>query len=293
MSNQQTPGNRLLVEKWSLGARFPQSLKWPFSSDQKNHFWQFSSSAYRLPGLSNFRHNDLIVFNSPASPSNTPVNQRPVLLSRCVALPGDFVRISGYHLFINDIERPRSVDALICFSFRPSKKDNVELLLKNLPKEREIYQREDTGFIFLARHEYLKLIGEGTLKNKLLKPYISSYDKSTTFVPFKGYRICLNKRSFEEWQTVINRYEGVSLAQKEDGSFEADGNKVTTYTFKQNYFFVLNDHQGYLNDSRTLGLIPETHLIGRACLILFSPANSRFLQKIRSAKIPASDCQTQ
>jgi signal peptidase I len=282
MAGHQVAGNRLLVEKWTNGARLPQSLKRPFSSKNDPSYWNISNRIIRTPALSGLERNDLVVFNDPRSSKDIPVDQRPVLLSRVVGLPGEFVELKGFHLYINDVEQQRSVDALFCFRFLPSRKTQVEKLVKEKLTDREFYQKKDTGFIFLANFEYLKLINERALKGNILRPYVSGYDLCHTSVPAKSDRIVLNDRTYEQWGALINKYEGVTLKQMDTDRYEVDGKPARSYSFRQDYFWVLNDHQGYLNDSRTIGLIPSSHLIGRACLVLFSPDDGRFLQKIQS-----------
>jgi len=280
MAGQQEPGNRLLVEKWTLGARMPQSIKWPFHSGSGQAYLAFFNQTVRTPGLSQLKRDELVVFNNPQSPKEMPVNQRPVLLSRCVALPGDYVQLNGYHLLINKKEHHRSVETLLCFWFPASGKKAIEHLVKYHATERDLYQKQDTGFIFFTRYEYLKLINDGFLKNQLLRLYKTTYDHVSTLVPYKGLPICLNDCSYRQWGKLINAYEGVSLKRLGKDKYALNGKESTFYTFRQDYYWVLNDHQGFLNDSRTMGPIPFSHIIGNACLLLFSPRDKRFLQRI-------------
>ena len=60
--------------------------------------------------------------------------------------------------------------------------------------------------------------------------------------------------------------------------------------FKYNYYFMIGDNYYQSNDSRFWGFLPETHIIGKAVLVLFSldPGEqcykkfrwTRFLKKI-------------
>ena len=45
---------------------------------------------------------------------------------------------------------------------------------------------------------------------------------------------------------------------------------VDTYTFKNDYFFLMDDNRDHPNDSRIMGFIPESHLLGTCKRILFS-----------------------
>jgi signal peptidase I len=90
--------------------------------------------------------------------------------------------------------------------------------------------------------------------------------------------ILLDSASFNKWHTLINAHEECRLIRSKEGNYLLNGVRIRRYTFKQDYFLVLNDHQGFLNDSRTFGLVPASHIIGRALFTLFSPKEKRFLE---------------
>ena len=54
------------------------------------------------------------------------------------------------------------------------------------------------------------------------------------------------------------------------GGFEVDGLPADSFTFAQDYVFVLGDHRDDSADSRSWGFVPSSHLIGRAKLVYFS-----------------------
>lgn len=281
MAEFQVKGDRLLVEKWSVGARLPQAIKWPFIKDKAKAQWVFSDKVNRLPGLSNIHREDLLVFNQPQTKASDPVNLRPVLLSRCVGLPGDFIRLDGTNLFVNEAPKPRSVDALFCYRYWPAQNALVEESLKATGMNRPLLARNDTGFIFMPQLEYLRLLVAQPILKVALKPYATELDNISILVPYRGYTIPLDRRSMETWQTLINAHEGVTLTEAKDSTWLLNGVAAAQYTFKQDYYVVLNDHQGYMNDSRRFGLVPASHVIGRASLLLFSPEKKRLFQRLR------------
>jgi signal peptidase I len=221
------------------------------------------------------------VFNQPLGKASEPVNLRPVLLSRCVGLPGDFVRLDGTSLYVNEAPKPRSVDALFCYHYWPAQNALVEEAFKAAGMQRPLLTRNDTGFIFMPQLEFMRLLIAHPILKVALKPYASTMDNLSTLVPYRGYTIPLDRRSMETWQALINSHEGVSLTEAKDSSWLLNGVAAAQYTFKQDYYVVLNDHQGYLNDSRRFGLVPASHVIGRASLLLFSPEKKHLFQRLR------------
>jgi signal peptidase I len=283
MQESYQTGDRLLIEKTSLGPRMPQSLYIPFSSkikSLKRPWIQFAEQPYRFPGLSTIDYNDLLIYNDPRTQPNIPGDRAPALFSRCAGLPGDTLQISGSKLYINGKEIQRPLDITLCFHFPYSKNSKIEKCIKNDFPESVVFHKRDTGFVFLTKYEFMKLSVENTGKRFTIEPYVSIYDKKNIFIPHKGHTFLLNKKNLETWRDLLDCYEQVAISRTKHGKYEIDGKETDTYTFKQNYYWVLNDHQGYLNDSRTFGLIPESLIVGRAWIILYSPVKNRLFQKI-------------
>jgi signal peptidase I len=281
MTENQEIGNRLIVEKWSVGSRLPMTLGIPFVPETlfgMRTYIRLTDNYIRLPGFSKIKRNDLLEFNCPAE-TDKPIDKLPVLLSRCVGLPGEYVSLKGTELFINDKKIQRHPDVSICYRY-PIKLQKEVVRKLNLEQiNRATYQEKDSGFIYLTKYQYFTLIKKGRLGIDL-KPCTFSYDERSAVIPFKGFYIKMDSYSYHVWGNLINRFEGIHLEPTADGHFKENGKEIDHYTFKQNYYWLLNDHQGYLNDSRSFGLIPESYIIGKVCLVFFSPKNKRFLQKI-------------
>lgn len=274
MGETLSSGDRVLVDKWTLGSRIPQAIGLPFS---ENRNLKLASTVHRLPGLSHLHRNDLIVYNRPQKNDSVPINLRPVLLSRCVGLPGDGIQLEGQYLFIDQVLQKQGLDALFCFYFNAS----FIPTFQRMDPDRTYYTCNDTCFTFLTKHHFTKLAKKDPAFNMSVRPYLSRYDTLKQYIPYKGMKIRLDSTSFNNWQALINAHEACTLTRSENGSFLLNGIQVKRYTFKQDYYMVLNDHQGYLNDSRTFGLVPASHIIGRSLLVLFSPAEKRFLEFVR------------
>jgi len=170
----------------------------------------------------------------------------------------------------------RSIDALYCYAFDSSQKTRIHSVLPH----RKILERKGRNFVFMPKHEFIRLNSQKSTASAILRPYASDYDTFNTVVPYKGYQLTLDSLSFTTWKSLINAHEGVVLTNTSDHRYLLNGKLTDQYTFKQNYYVVLNDHQGYLNDSRTFGLVPASHIIGRALLVLFSPSEKHILEKI-------------
>ena len=85
-------------------------------------------------------------------------------------------------------------------------------------------------------------------------------------IPHAGQTIHLNKENFTFYQPLLQHYE------KKQAGFIGDIMYINnapsdSYTFTQNYFYMLGDNQEDSFDSRSWGLVPESNLIGKAFYI--------------------------
>jgi signal peptidase I len=65
-----------------------------------------------------------------------------------------------------------------------------------------------------------------------------------------------------------------------------NGQAVSEYTFRQDYYFMIGDNRHNSLDSRFWGFVPENHVVGKAFFIWLSldPGES-FLSKIRWSRL--------
>src|SRR3978361_459701 len=97
MEGTELTGDYLFVSKISYGARMPNTpLSIPFTEPTVygvKTYWDLIKLPYfRLPGFSEIKKGDIVVFNKPeeADPQyDKPVDERTTLIKRCQAIPGD------------------------------------------------------------------------------------------------------------------------------------------------------------------------------------------------------------
>jgi signal peptidase I len=81
---------------------------------------------------------------------------------------------------------------------------------------------------------------------------------------------------------MITLYDHNEDAKIENGKLLIDGKEVNTYTFKQNYYFMMGDNRHNSLDSRYWGFVPEDHIVGKAFFIWLSlDPNESFFSKVR------------
>jgi signal peptidase I len=283
VSDNRPAGDRLLIEKWSLGARLPQSIGLPFAPDQLFGYYTYrilSEETKRTPAFGTIKRNDLLAYNDPTS--TDCMERAPILLSRCVGLPGDAFILYNGRTTVNKKKTTRHPDASFCYSFPVKQLETLKkvLIACHFNENQPLYRDKDSGFVYLTRHEWLCLYRIRNQTSIVLTPRFSKYDSQNLHIPSKGSKIELNDSTFRIYGETLNRYEQAGLTLDTAGNVLKNGHKVRFHTFRDNYYFLLNDHQGFLNDSRKFGLVPERYLIGKAWMVLLSPSSKRFLEQI-------------
>lgn len=115
----------------------------------------------------------------------------------------------------------------------------------------------------------------------LLHSYISTYPNHPKFpwtvdnygplwMPKKGESIELTEDNWIKYERCIAVYEhNESVEKKQDGIY-INGEKVTHYTFKQNYYYMIGDNRHNSADSRMWGFVPEDHVVGKGLFVWMS-----------------------
>lgn len=88
-------------------------------------------------------------------------------------------------------------------------------------------------------------------------------------IPKKGMTVHLTPDSISFWDRAIKVYEGNSLEYK-NGQFILNGQPATTYTFKEDYYWMMGDNRHNSLDSRYWGYVPADHIVGKPVFVWFS-----------------------
>ena len=101
------------------------------------------------------------------------------------------------------------------------------------------------------------------------------------WIPQKDVEVELSVENLPLYERIITAYEGNSL-QVKDGAIYINGEEAQSYTFKQDYYFMMGDNRHNSLDSRYWGFVPEDHIVGKPALIWLSiDGNKKFPNNIR------------
>lgn len=323
MENSLLVGDFLFVSKFHYGTRTTTTpLQVPLTH-QKIWFTEIPSyiegvklPQYRLPGLTEVKRNDVVVFNIPPRALNDkdyPVDLKTNYIKRCVAIAGDTLTIVNNQVIVNGVpsENPELMQlSYLMFSNGPINERNFRKMGLD-SEDYRIEGRSEGGVIYKVfltsqkaneiREMNLPYVNSLELDTRDDQPDIMPYSVyygntlmdrkyynwtrdnfGPLWIPEKGATIPINDSTLILYGYTIVKYDHNENAKVENGKLLIDGKEVSEYTFKQNYYFMMGDNRHNSLDSRYWGFVPEDHIVGKAFFIWLSIDNEGgILEKIR------------
>jgi signal peptidase I len=269
---------------------------------------KFQLPYFRLPAIENIERNEIVVFNQPADTLRNmdnfhpdrnyykPIDKKTNLVKRCVGIPGDSLEIRDGDVYINGKISILPNSAKPQYNFLIDTKGDAisqdDLAHKYGAKEGLKYDNgyfalTNTGEYFLTlTNEEAKLIAKNPVVKAVKKqlepkgkdgnvfPHVASLgwnidNFGPIYIPKKGATIKLDIKSLPFYKRIIKEYEGNNL--KVNGNEILINGKVSnTYTFKQDYYWMMGDNRQNSLDARFWGYVPFDHVIGKPVFIWFS-----------------------
>ena len=308
MEGSLMTGDYLFVSKLHYGPRTPGTLlQMPLThqtiwgTDIPSYSGALQLPSFRLPGFSEVKHNDAVVFNYPVETGH-PTDLKTYYIKRCVGLPGDSLAVRSGQVYINGRATENPTQKQTAYAVVTDR-----VLHKSFFAERDINDayRTTGGYIIhttpekaaqLASLEIVKDVqaiqtaaGEAMPEVFPQAPAMYSWNLDNfgpLYIPKNGTTVAINEKTLPLYSKVILDYEPNQNAEVRNGRLYIDGKAVAKYTFKQNYYFMMGDNRHNSLDSRYWGFVPEDHLVGKAVLVWMSlDPEAGWLNKVRWSRL--------
>ncbi len=89
------------------------------------------------------------------------------------------------------------------------------------------------------------------------------------YIPKEGTTVPLSLKVLPLYKKIIREYEGNTI-DISGNQISLNGEIVDSYTFKQDYYWMMGDNRDHSEDSRAWGYVPENHIVGTPIFIWMS-----------------------
>lgn len=321
MENSLLVGDFLFVSKLHYGTRTPKTpLQVPLTHQT---IWGTEIPSYtdavqlpqfRLPGFSEVKRGDVVVFNYPPELQH-PVDLRTNYIKRCVGIPGDKIEVKDLQVYANGQPVPnpeRMEDEYFVATNTTVNEDKVfkdndisEYYTYTETYGDTIPGNDQQGYVvFTTKAIVEKLKAYDFVKDVRMVKALSGnsepglYPQSPLYkwnrdnygpvvVPKKDMNIELTPENIAMYGAVIKNYEGNEDVVIDQGKVTIGGTAITSYSFKQDYYFMMGDNRHNSADSRYWGFVPYDHIVGKAVFVWMSvdPNPTSFFSKIRWSRL--------
>lgn len=237
-----------------------------------------------------------------------PPDKREHYVKRCVGIAGDKFEVRNSDIYINDVLQamPKKVQHyfLVKCSSRvfgeESNSSNGRISLTNsaLLDKLDIYASEvsveaiskdtivyklnmpaDVADAVKKIPDVISVIRKAEQKGYrefTVFPHNNSYAWNNDFfgpliIPKAGMTLPIDTHNLCLYKKILDTYDdGIHQVISQNGQVLYDQKPINSYTFKQDYYFMMGDNRHNSADSRSWGMVPYDHIVGSPFFVWFS-----------------------
>lgn len=299
-------GDFLFVSKFHYGARAPMTtVAMPMVHDTipllkiPSYLKKPSLPYFRIPGFEKIKRNEIVVFSWPTDTvryfrdhsgihMDKPIDKKSNYVKRCVGIAGDSLEVRNGDVYINGTLSQMPDRTKIQFFYTVD--TNGQQLSERTIRERYHVREgmiQDGKYVLNLSDEDAQKIKSNLLVKSITKynepkgtfdrsvfphneHYLWSRDNfGPIYIPEAGKTVALTLETLPFYKRIIEEYENNELKVEGD-KISINGKEVTSYTFQQDYYWMMGDNRHNSEDARYWGYVPFDHVVGKPVFIWFS-----------------------
>ena len=304
MEKTLLPGDFVLISKLHYGPRTPSTLLQIPLTHQTTKFLELKSYLswiqipfFRFPGFTWIKRNDAVVFNTP-SDKNMPIDVRTFYVKRCIGLPGEYIKMIDGNYYVNNVKIENAPNKVFKYVVKSKQR-----LSKNFFKKFNIVEIENIGenlyevnilnkydvkkTVENLKNNYciedVKILSQDTGSPSIIEKFDGYIDvvnwggDKGILIPKIGLEIELSTENIARYGEYIIDECGKKNVKIVNKDIYIYGKKVTKYTFKHNYYFMIGDNIYNSWDSRFWGFVRDDSIYAKPLLVIFSKSQESLL----------------
>lgn len=212
------------------------------------------------------------------------------VIYRVVGMPGDTLIIKEAQLLVNSKKRQEKGTFRYNYVVTANQKEFSEKQLENYKiisydgfskyvlsiSNKEIEEFSKQQFIRSFQRIVYPVGYQYKRSNVTVFPEAYQWSRDNygpIIIPSKEMILKLNKDNLPLYKMIIENEQ--NKVRVENNTIFINDKKETSYTFKNNYYWVMGDNRHQAKDSRFIGFIPENHFVGVLKTIIYSPQRKK------------------
>lgn len=219
-----------------------------------------------------------------------PLDKRENYIKRCVAVAGDELEVRHGVVYINGSAHEMPAEGQYAYDFKVKEgfnrmllKEQFDISPDDVPDPRNgmvsIPLTQDKAEQVAKLGNVLEMVRQDNPRGEPspyhVLPYFPNHEDydwtednyGPIWIPKAGATVQLTAENLPLYRRAITVYEGNSLELRKDGTILINGQETNSYTFTQDYYWLMGDNRHRSQDSRFWGYVPHDHVVGKAVLI--------------------------
>ncbi|MEW7291368.1 signal peptidase I [Aquimarina sp. 2304DJ70-9] len=229
-----------------------------------------------------------------------PIDKKSNYVKRCVGVPGDSLSVVDGYVHINGKRNQLPDRAQLQFTHAGSTKGE-SFNLQNLYNRYKIKAKDQQEFGYDQQRFFIKGMTEDAATRFKNHPNVADIRRifspkgqkdpnifpnngkvnwnsdnfGAIYIPEAGKTVKMDLKSFSLYRRIIEVYEGSELGIENKLTVNGtqvllNGKPIDSYTFKQDYYWMMGDNRHNSEDSRVWGYVPANHIVGKPVFVWFS-----------------------